>query len=96
MQGVWVGSLIEELRSHMSHGQNTKTENRNNIVTNLVKTLKWSTSKKILKRKKTTVFKKKKGIKVEWNATVASVKKTIIGVRKGGLETREGAGQSPG
>ena len=47
-------------------------------------------------KKKKTVFKKKKGIKVEWNATVASVKKTIIGVRKGGLETREGAGQSPG
>ena len=59
MQGVWVRSLIEELRSHTSHGQNTKTENRNNIVTNLVKTLKGSTSKKILKKKKLCLKKKR-------------------------------------
>ena len=32
--------LIGELRSHMPHGQKTKTYNRSNIVTNSVKTLK--------------------------------------------------------
>ena len=30
----------QELRSHMTRGQKTKTENRNNIVINSIKTLK--------------------------------------------------------
>ena len=32
MQGVWVQSLVRELRSHMSCGQKTKTQNRSKIV----------------------------------------------------------------
>ena len=45
MQGVWVPSLVSELRSHMSQGKI-----RNKIVTNSnVKTFKkWSTSKKLI------------------------------------------------
>jgi len=40
MLGVRVRSLIGELRSHIPHGQETKTLNRSNIVTNSIKTLK--------------------------------------------------------
>ena len=40
VQKVGVQSLVGELRSHMPHGQRTKTENRNHIVTNSIKTLK--------------------------------------------------------
>ena len=40
MQRVWVRSLIGELRSDMPHCQKIKMENRNNIVTNSVKTFK--------------------------------------------------------
>ena len=40
MQRVQVQALVGELRSHMPQGQKTKTENRNNIVTNSIKTLK--------------------------------------------------------
>ena len=40
MQEMWVQSLVRELRSHMPHGQNTKTQNWSNIVTNSIKTLK--------------------------------------------------------
>ena len=40
VQGVQVQSLVGELRSHMPQGQKTKTQNRSNIVTNLIKTLK--------------------------------------------------------
>ena len=32
MQGVWVQSLVGQLRSHMPRGQKTKTWNRSNIV----------------------------------------------------------------
>ena len=35
-----VPSLVGELRSHMPHGQGAKTQNRNNIETNSIKTLK--------------------------------------------------------
>jgi len=40
MQGVQFPSLVGELRSHVPLGQKTKTANRNNIVTNLIKTFK--------------------------------------------------------
>ena len=40
MQGAQVQLLVRELRSHMPHGQKTKTYSRSNIVTNSVKTLK--------------------------------------------------------
>ena len=40
MQGLWVRSLVEELRSHMLLGQKTKTWDRKNIITNSIKTLK--------------------------------------------------------
>ena len=34
MEGVKVQSLIREPRTHMPHGQKTKTQNRSNIATN--------------------------------------------------------------
>ena len=41
MQGVWVRSLVGELRSHMPKGQKTKNiKSRSNIVTNAIKPLK--------------------------------------------------------
>ena len=40
IQGVWVQSLVGELRSHMPLGQNTKTWNRSNIVIKSMKSLK--------------------------------------------------------
>ena len=43
MQGVWVQSLVRELRHHMPHDQN---QNRINIVTNSIKTFKISHIKK--------------------------------------------------
>ena len=36
MLGLQVQSLIRELKCHMPSSQNTKTLNRNNIVTNLI------------------------------------------------------------
>ena len=48
MQGVWVQSL--QLRSHMPHNQKTKTENRNNIVKNSIKTLKMIYIEKTFKK----------------------------------------------
>ena len=43
---VRVQSLVEELRSDIPRGRKTKTYNRNNTVTDSIKTLKnWSTSK---------------------------------------------------
>ena len=52
MHGVWVQSLVEELRSDIPGSQKTKTEKRSSIVTNLVKTLKMAhIKKKILKEK---------------------------------------------
>ena len=47
--GDMVRSLVRELRSHMPRGQKTKTENRSNVVTNSIKTLKMAHIKKILK-----------------------------------------------
>ena len=32
--------MVRKLRSHMPHGQKTKTYNRSNIITNPIKTLK--------------------------------------------------------
>ena len=43
------GVLVWELKSHVPHGQNPKTYSRGNIVTDTIKALKWSPSKKILK-----------------------------------------------
>ena len=44
MQGLWVPSLVRELRSHMSGGQKSKPKlnqkNRSNITRNSIKTLK--------------------------------------------------------
>ena len=45
MWGVQVRSLVGEPRSHMTHDQKTKTENRNNIITNSINTLKKSLKK---------------------------------------------------
>ena len=46
MLGVRVRPLVREWRSHVPCGQNTKTKNRNNIATNLIKTLKMVNIKK--------------------------------------------------
>ena len=46
--------LTWELRSHLSHGQKTKTWNRSHIVTNLIKTIKMFHIKKNLKKKSVT------------------------------------------
>ena len=51
--GLWVRSLVEELRSHMLYGQRKKNINASNIVANPIKTLKWFTSKKSLKEYET-------------------------------------------
>ena len=41
VQGVWVQSLVRELRPHMPQGpKNQNTNNRSNIVTNSIKTFK--------------------------------------------------------
>ena len=42
-------TLVRELRSHMPHGPKTKTENRSNVVTNSIKTLKMVHIKKLFK-----------------------------------------------
>ena len=51
IQEVQVPSLARELRSHMPRGQKTKTQNRSNIVTNSIKTLKMVHIKKMFKKK---------------------------------------------
>ena len=38
MQGVWVWTMVGELRSHRPHGQKTKTENRSSVATNSTET----------------------------------------------------------
>ena len=54
----WVDPPLGKLRSHMPGGQKHKTENRSNIVTNSVKTLKMShIRKKILKKETKTDIK---------------------------------------
>ena len=40
MQGVRVQPLVGELRSHIPYDPKTKMQNRSNIVTNSIKTLK--------------------------------------------------------
>ena len=40
MQGVRVQSLVGELRSHMPHSQKTKIQDKSNIATNAINTLK--------------------------------------------------------
>ena len=40
MQGVWVPSLVGELRPHVPHGQKNKTQNKISVATDLIKTLK--------------------------------------------------------
>ena len=54
-QGVRVCYLVGELISHMPRSQNTKTENRNDIVSDSMKTLKMVHIKKNLKKKKESV-----------------------------------------
>ena len=49
MQVVLVQPLVGKLRSHMACGQETKTQNRSNVVTNSIKTLKMVHIKKSLK-----------------------------------------------
>ena len=46
VQTVWVQSPAGQLKFYMPLGQKTNIKRKNNIVTNSVKTLKWSTSKK--------------------------------------------------
>ena len=55
VEGVWVGSLVRELRSYMPFGQKIKAKNRSNIVTNSIKTLKMIHIKKVLKKIVATV-----------------------------------------
>ena len=50
--GARVQSLVRELRSHMLHSQENKTENRNNMVTNSTKTFKMVHIKKKKSKKK--------------------------------------------
>ena len=52
MQGVQFQSLVTEPRSYMPCSQKAKTLNRNNIITNSIKTLKLDHIKKILKKNK--------------------------------------------
>ena len=60
-----VRSLVGELRSHVPHGQGTKTQNRNNIETNSIKTLKMVLIKKnSLKKNITGGHEKDKDLKV--------------------------------
>ena len=47
MQEVQVQSLVRELRPHMPRGQKHKTQNRSDIVTNSIKTVKMAHIKKI-------------------------------------------------
>ena len=58
MQGMQVWSLVGELRLDMSRGQKTNKQSRSDIVTNSIKTLKWSTSKKknLKKQMETTIM----------------------------------------
>ena len=51
-EGGAVPSLVGKLRSHMPLGQKPKTQNRSNIVTNSIKTLKMAHTKKKQKPKK--------------------------------------------
>ena len=53
MQGVWVRSLVRELRFHIPRGQKTKTKSRSYIATNSIKTLKILQIKKKLLKKET-------------------------------------------
>ena len=54
MQGIWVRSLVRELRSTclLSKIKTNKTENESNIVTNSIKTKKVVQSKKNFKKRK--------------------------------------------
>ena len=49
MQGMKVQSLVGELRSHMPHGQKTKTQNSSNIVKNSIMIFKMDIKRKNLK-----------------------------------------------
>ena len=51
------GSLVGKLRSHMPHGQKTRTWDRSNIVTDSIKTLKMvPIKKKTLKKEINTTL----------------------------------------
>ena len=53
IQGMWVCSLVRELRAHMSHGKKKRTKQyKNYIVTNSIKILKMVHTKKCYKKKK--------------------------------------------
>ena len=54
MQGIWVRSLVRELRSTclLAKIKTNKTENESNIVTNSIKTNKVVQSKKNFKKRK--------------------------------------------
>ena len=57
VQGVWVRSLVGELGSYVPRGQRARAWNRGSVVTNSKESLKkWSTSKKIFKKKKSGEF----------------------------------------
>lgn len=50
IRGMQIQSLVREVRSHMPASQKTQTQNRNNIVTSPIKTLKIVHIKKNLKK----------------------------------------------
>ena len=59
MQGVWVWALIGELRSHMTHGQKKQlqnVDNRSNVATNSIRTLKMVHIKILKKKKRSTPY----------------------------------------
>ena len=39
-EGMWIPPLVGELSYHVPHSQKTKTQHRNNIIANSIKTLK--------------------------------------------------------
>ena len=62
VQELQVQSLVREVRSHMPHGQKTKTSNRSNILTDSTKTLKMVHHQKNLQKIKLNY--NQKGIKI--------------------------------
>ena len=64
MQGLWVQFLVGKQRSHAPRGQNIKSQNRSNIVTNSIKTF------KMVHIKKKNLMKKRNLLKMHQEAMV--------------------------
>ena len=75
---VKILSLVGELRFHLPHGQKTKTENRSNIVTNSIKTLKYGQHEKKKKNleKRSSTEEQSKGRAKSQSHVVLSFQKT--------------------